>query len=76
MTDYNIEIEIFPELGYMTADTTSGRYEYDIDSAEGGSIIAKTIGSNAPTTVYAQNRTFNSLEEYNDYADEHNKELL
>jgi len=75
MTDYNIEIEIFPEMGYMTIDSPSGHYEYDINSVQGGEIIAKTIGSDAPTTVYAQNRTFNSIEDYSEYASRRDEEV-
>ena len=63
MTDYNIEVEIFPEQGYMVVDSYSGQYEYQLGTADADNILSKILGSQVKSTVYAQDEEM-SIEEY------------
>jgi len=63
MTDYNIEIDVYADDGYMIVNSTSGKYVYAIDSVEGADLLSKVLGSDVSTIVYSQDEEM-SLEEY------------
>jgi len=63
MVDYNIEVVVYPELGYMVVDSFSGQYEYQLGTADSDNILSKILGSQVKSTVYAQDEEM-SIEEY------------
>ena len=64
MTEYNIEVEIFPEEGVIRAHSENGQdYEYDIDSVKGAALLSNIFGTNTRSTVYSQDEQM-SLEEW------------
>ena len=67
MANYNIEIEIQIDEEIVRVDSTSGDYLYDLDSIEGGNVLSKILYSDVQVTVYAQGKTFNSIDEYNEW---------
>lgn len=75
MSDYNIEVEISIDEGLVRVESISGEYVYDLDSEKGATLLARVLGSDTQTTVYAQGNTFNSIDEYNEWAERRNENV-